>query len=591
MLQSLENQILKEVFLSGALDVNAYARHYGQKTEEIEAASLTMQKKGLLTESYQLTPFAIEEIKKHKPQNAIILAAGPGMRMVPINNKIPKALLEIKGQPIIERTISHLLDVGVEDITVITGFMHEKFQYLEDKYSVSLVYNELYAELNNLHSLSLVSHKLGNTYIVPGDVWCGINPFCAYEPSSWYMVGNTVDNDSCVRVDHSCNLNIVDEECGGNTMIGIAYLENQDCDCIRERIRSFSENEKYNDAFWESVLYQNKRMMLPAFVMQSNQIVEINTYEQLRELDGASSHLHSHALEIIAESLGKETDDIKDISVLKKGMTNRSFLFSCSDKKYIMRIPGEGTDQLINRAQEAEVYNTINKHNLCDNVIYINPKNGYKLTEFLNDAHNCDPESYNDVRLCMKRLRQFHEMGLEVKHEFDLFGQIEYYESLWDGVPSEYKDYKATKENVLSLRSVIEEYKAPKGLTHIDAVPDNFLFVNKDGQQEIRLIDWEYAGMQDPHVDIAMFCIYSMYGKKQIDKTIRAYFTEGCSEEIYTKIYCYIAVCGLLWSNWCEYKRILGVTFGEYSKSQYDYARKYFKLVQKRIAEGKGPKK
>jgi thiamine kinase-like enzyme len=114
--------------------------------------------------------------------------------------------------------------------------------------------------------------------------------------------------------------------------------------------------------------------------------------------------------------------------------------------------------------------------------------------------------------------------------------------------------------------------------------------VNEQGQREIRLIDWEYSGMQDPHVDIAMFCIYSMYGKQQIDKTIRAYFTKGCSEEIYTKIYCYIAVCGLLWSNWCEYKRILGVTFGEYSQCQYNYAKKYFKYVQKRIAEGKGPK-
>jgi len=41
-------------------------------------------------------------------------------------------------------------------------------------------------------------------------------------------------------------------------------------------------------------------------------------------------------------------------------------------------------------------------------------------------------------------------------------------------------------------------------------VPDNFLFVEKDGKEEIRLIDWEYAGMQDPHVDVAMFCIYSL---------------------------------------------------------------------------------
>ena len=46
------------------------------------------------------------------------------------------------------------------------------------------------------------------------------------------------------------------------------------------------------------------------------------------------------------------------------------------------------------------------------------------------------------------------------------------------------------------------------------------------------------------------------------------------------KIYCYIAACGLLWSNWCEYKRNLGVEFGEYSLRQYRYAKDYYRIVQ-----------
>ena len=118
-------------------------------------------------------------------------------------------------------------------------------------------------------------------------------------------------------------------------------------------------------------------------------------------------------------------------------------------------------------------------------------------------------------------------------------------------------------------------------LTHIDAVPDNFLFVKRDdGSEEIRLIDWEYAGMQDPHVDIAMFCIYALYDRRQVDETIAAYFPDGCSEAVRLKIYCYIAACGLLWSNWCEYKWTLGVEFGEYSLRQYRYAKEYYRIVR-----------
>ena len=129
------------------------------------------------------------------------------------------------------------------------------------------------------------------------------------------------------------------------------------------------------------------------------------------------------------------------------------------------------------------------------------------------------------------------------------------------------------------LKSYIDAHIAEKVLTHIDAVPDNFLFVD----DRIYLIDWEYSGMQDPHVDIAMFAIYALYEKEQIDQLIDAYFTEGCPEIIRTKIYCYIAVCGLLWSNWCEYKRNLGVEFGEYSLRQYRYAKDYYRIVQEEL--------
>ena len=183
----------------------------------------------------------------------------------------------------------------------------------------------------------------------------------------------------------------------------------------------------------------------------------------------------------------------------------------------------------------------------------------------------------------MKRLRKFHELGLKVDHEFDIFGQLNFYETLWNGIPSIYKDYEKTKEKILSLKPFIDTHVKKKVLTHIDAVPDNFLFIEKDGKEEIRLIDWEYAGMQDPHLDIAMFCIYSLYNKEQVDYLIDAYFTEGCDNTTRIKIYCYIAICGLLWSNWCEYKRNLGIEFGEYSLRQYRYAKDYYKIVQEEL--------
>lgn len=81
----------------------------------------------------------------------------------------------------------------------------------------------------------------------------------------------------------------------------------------------------------------------------------------------------------------------------------------------------------------------------------------------------------------------------------------------------------------------------------------------------------------------AGFGIYSLYNKRQVDRLIAAYFTEGCDDATRIKIYCYIAACGLLWSNWCEYKRNLGVEFGEYSLRQYRYAKDYYRIVQEEL--------
>ena len=179
----------------------------------------------------------------------------------------------------------------------------------------------------------------------------------------------------------------------------------------------------------------------------------------------------------------------------------------------------------------------------------------------------------------MKKLREFHALNLKVDHTFDIFGQIEFYESLWHGAPSVYRDYAKTKENVFLLKEYIDAQEKNYCLTHIDAVPDNFLFTKED----VYLIDWEYAAMQDPHVDIAMFCIYAMYDREQIDHLIDIYFEDNCKLEIRIKIYCYIAACGLLWSNWCEYKRSLGVEFGEYSLRQYRYAKDFYKIVREEL--------
>lgn len=571
-------QLNKEPFISQRVlsEISGYS--LGTVNQSIR----NLMAQGYLDEEVQLTEIARDEFELRAPRNAIILAAGVGMRMVPINMQIPKGLIEIKGEPLIERIIKQLNEVGIREIYVVVGFMKEQFEYLIDGYNVELIVNEDYALKNNLHSLFLASSHISNTYIVPCDIWSDKNPFSQDELYSWYMVTDCIDDESTIRVNRKKELVVTSGKQDGNSMVGIAYLTEDVAEKVKSHLERLDREKRYDNSFWEETLYDRNKMILPAKVVHSSDFIEINTYEQLRDLDEDSDHLKSDVISLISEVLGVNETKITEITILKKGMTNRSFCFACGDKKYIMRIPGEGTDQLINRANEAAVYKAIDGKGICDEIVYINSDNGYKITEFIKDSRVCDPGDIRDVKVCMDKLRSFHRMGLKVEHKFDIFEQIEFYESLWNGTLSVYKDYLQTKERVFLLKKYIDRQEKEYCLTHIDAVPDNFLFTTSG---EIKLIDWEYAGMQDPHVDIAMFCIYALYNQRQVDKLIDIYFDEKCEDSVRIKIYCYISACGLLWSNWCEYKRSLGIEFGEYSLRQYRYAKEFYKLVLDKLRE------
>ena len=204
---------------------------------------------GYLDNQVKLTKKAKNEIAANSPRNAIILAAGFGMRMVPINLSTPKGLLEVNGEKLIERLIKQLHEAGVKDITVIVGFLKESFEYLIDEYGVDLVVNEEYAAKNNFHSLALVADRIHNSYIVPCDIWCRSNPFNSVELYSWYMVSDELDEESSVRINRKTELVKVTEKEDGNRMIGISYLAGPEASEVSLKLKEY-DDEQHADRFW-----------------------------------------------------------------------------------------------------------------------------------------------------------------------------------------------------------------------------------------------------------------------------------------------------------------------------------------------------
>ena len=545
----------------------------------VNASISNLLAEGYLDKSMELTNKSKKLLRSSAPKCAVLLAAGLGLWIPPHNTKKPTALLKVHGEPLIERLISQLHEAGIQKIYIIVGFAKEQFEYLMDRYGVELIVNSEYAKKNNLHSLALAAKYLQNCYVVPCDMWCRNNPFRKHEMYSWYMVSEEEDHESTVRVNRKQELVLVSPSAKGNTMIGISYLLKDAADIIRARMDAMVPDRRFKGSFWEETLFEGDRMLISPRVVSPGFVTEINSLTELQELETQTSAFHDTVTETISRLMQVKEHEIEDISVLKTGTTNCSVRFRCRDGQYILRMPCLETERLISYQQEADVYHTLSGFSISDEVTHFDPGSGIKISEYIPSARHCDPRNPQDVEKCMQKLRQLHSARLTVDHRFDLFDAIDHYESLWNGIPSAYSDYRETKENILSLRAYIDEQEKDCCLTHIDAVAENFLISG----EEIRLIDWEYAAMQDPHVDIAMFCLHALYDRKQVDAAIDAYFPEGCTGTTKLKIYCYIAVGGLLWSNWCEYKMKHGTEFGEYSLKQYRYAKDYFRIIRKEM--------
>ena len=264
-----EKDILKILMTKKFKNQRMLSEESGHSLGIVNRSIKELIKENYLNKNMCLTKKAMLEYKEKAPKRAIILAAGFGMRMVPINTEIPKGLLEIDGEPLIERIIKQLHTIGIKEIYIVVGFLKEQYEYLIDKYEVELVVNSDYANKNNLHSLKLVKEHLENAYVIPCDIWCNKNPFSSNEMYSWYMVSDLVDDESNVRVNRKMELVNVPKNSGGNTMIGICYLVKEDAKKVVTRIEELTQEKKYDKIFWEEVLYQNNRMIISAKVVHS----------------------------------------------------------------------------------------------------------------------------------------------------------------------------------------------------------------------------------------------------------------------------------------------------------------------------------
>ena len=254
---------------------------------------------------------------KQRAQNAIILAAGLSSRFVPISIETPKPLINVKGEILIERQIRQLKAAGIQEITIVTGYHHEKFKYLELDYDVKLVYNPDYFDKNNHSSLFHVRDKLSNTYICSADNYFTINVFKETPNRSYYssVYHNGRTDEYCI--DYATNGKIKKVKVGGVdawVMFGHAYLDLETSNYLIPELEKIYKSSNFSNYFWEDILINNLEN-LDIFIKKfdNDVIFEFDSIEQLLKYDKRNpSILESKYIKSICNYLGSNLNKLHD---------------------------------------------------------------------------------------------------------------------------------------------------------------------------------------------------------------------------------------------------------------------------------------
>ena len=231
-----------------------------------------------------------EALKPYKVENAIIMAAGYSARCMPLSHVMPKGLFRVKGELLIEREIEQLKQAGIEEIIVVTGFMKEKFEYLAEKYAVTLVHNPDYDKYNNMASLYVAREYMKNSYILCSDNYYEQNVFHPYLYDSYYscVYSETYCDEFCVtEVDEEGYIKGVHR--GGSKAwytIGDAYF-NQEfsqkfCQLMEKEWDEMGTRNLLMDDFHIKHITELK---LKKVERPGRSILEFDTLEEIQEYD------------------------------------------------------------------------------------------------------------------------------------------------------------------------------------------------------------------------------------------------------------------------------------------------------------------
>ena len=245
------------------------------------------------------------------------------------------------------------------------------------------------------------------------------------------------------------------------------------------------------------------------------------------------------------------TQDAAIVKRLEGGMSNYTYVVETRGKHYTYRVPGKYAEKFVDRVEEWDNIQEVNKLSLNNATSYVEVISGEKLAEYVEGTilSETDVVSYNDMSV--KALKQIHNSNLRFK-DYNAFGRLADYERYCREMgfthPKEYIELRGKLDQMRQAHADV-----PMVPCHCDYQPTN-LVVSGD---KLYVLDWEFAGMNDPFYDIAC------YGNAGFDKALsllEAYVGHKPTSQELRRLYYHRAFQCLQWYNVAIFKDRVGLS-------------------------------
>lgn len=552
---------------------------------EVEKLIIDLEDKGYIFDSC-VTESGEREIAPLRVKNAVILAAGGGDINAKSVYNMPKGLFVKNGETLIERQIRQLKEAGIDDITVVVGYKQELYFFLVDKWGVNLEINTDLGK-NNVYSLYMVKNYLDSTYILNCDNYFEENPFSKYEYNSFHATVYKEDarNELVVRKNQSGKiLDVFSCATKGECIYGHAFMDNELSRSLVKFMNEEIEDFRISAMFWEEfVARHSDDLDMYAREYSADFLFEFDSIQEIQNIDGLFlSNVSGWINEKICTVLKCSENEIVDINVLQKGLSNILFTFVVRGERYIFRYPGDSTQFFIYRKNECVANKLAAKAHTDDTYIYIDEQ-GAKISKFRENCIDLHGKYYYDVDLMKKvaqKIRAFHEQG------YDLPNWEEYnYDPVWQTErlfkeASKMKGdlFKIFEKEWIQIRK-LQKYADMDGIKHTmchnDINIDNVLMT----ENSLDIIDYEFAGYNDPGYDFGRVIAGFEYeaDEPKIMDILEAYFGRPATEMEHRHWMAYATIHNWYYVGWALYKE----SINEYTR---DWMLFFFKQVHKLLA-------